>query len=1537
MKIKQVLAVLVTLVIASTSLFADIARDANGKPKNDNTVQRAARGVFDLQKNTVSNLEFYTTNYGIFGLDVGLNQGSGKWPRGSSNHYIFGGGIWFAAQKQRPGQDDPNVTRNYVVVSYNPNSGGSWMVPGRISDGLPVDNNLLTKYRTYFSPDFSPSDGKPIETADGPSWPIWDASPRSTDTLKNNRYFGYYIQDETQRSKDIYPKGPAFISGEDIFSTFKDTDLSRYEGGIAQRRTEGYPLMLQFENMIYSWGFGDYQDIIFLAYNITNESDKALRNCWMAPVLDIDIASAFNPSFGAGNDRVKFYDTDTTLNMAFQWTDADRGERGQGFGYLGFNFLESPAVQRFYDTIGWNRILNINTPDPDDSIDVPILAERIVEGETNFLRKDSAFYANSSQLGLVTFRNWSIAYDPKEDDERFNFISAGIREGDTGPGDKRFMMATGPFNMRPKDTTRVVIGLILANASKGSDADGTEEDIADLVRKTKFAQEVYDNNFRAPQPPYRARIMNVKELNHAVSISWDETSEQSVDLYERGLDFMGYRLYRARRPDLMYSEGTNNEEGPYGWKLIAGWDMPLPFQKSVHYGGGNEDMSQIDSLRIIGPLTDAAGNVLDSMAIRIMRVPQGCNLYPISFIQTGLALDPTFRADNPKYVVPIIANFDTSFYSQPWGPYYKSMAKFTKQVQLVNSTTQELITYPYMNYKPGQNNEFFDKVAGGVAYINRALMKFNPLLYQRKTINIDQNWFKSLPTDGLVYRKIDTLTTQTVDTAFIMSSYRQVYVDNLPIYTIDAYVPYPKNLWMTDTTQVTHSLNYLYELIKQGSITLDIPDWEGSEEARNNVITPYMARVTNNRTFVDIGDDNRDGTITYDEDAQKTEKLINNVPYYYLLLSSDEGDYGQPTPPKINDGSIDAFGRGLVNTLSAIPRAQRAQRESAFEVIHVDPNIGGLYNFNFFAIDPQRVAQLFGGDTLELEFNPTWEEREISFLGRGENSINKFGLYRRNMRITNLSKGGMELFNGNSYFEVQPCFVESYRELFTENAFSYVLSDTLVYDNISGDSITFGIPTSREIRERTGKFYSGDFKERGFCYTPAMRPPAYGTFGFEFDFTIKQFGGDYRADETTIAEAKLAGSQATTPINFASSPNRDPEVVYVTQPVTTNFLLQTYSTLFPNQVDGSFNNGPGHYLVEFLPGGEEIMDVEWGADGSKVHKEFRVPYLTMKVVNQISYDRPAPEVGEDATTKVAYTGEMPFMYLDTAPAYSLTNTFTRPARYYPDPRNLSYHGIATDEFIGKYNIAAYGWVNSRYSTNVQVPQRFARPFNSVLRDKQQTYLGQGKYYLTGYSIDGKDTLDFTHTMNIAGVNFALDYANRGGRFPNVTEWTRIPRAEYTFGPDFKAGEKIMLKTFGGALGYPMPGAKVRVKVSKPFEEGEKYTDKLLDQIQVVPNPYYISHAGQRSPYNAMLYFTRLPEVCKIEIYTITGDLVATINHDELTSGSKDRAALSIWSLLTSNGQRIASQTLAAVITTPDGAQTIKNFSVIVGGFTILTD
>lgn len=1504
--LKNVFTFMVCLLALSSLALADVAVKP-GKDEDNQNLLRASRGLFDLQKNTVSNIEFYVTNYGMWGLNVAQNVGSGIWPRGSFNQYIFGAGVWFGAIKKDPN----NVERKYVEMTYNPNSGRSWMVPGRIDDGDKIiddDLNAIRKYRTYFSIDFRSSDGKPITAEDGAAWPIWDASTRPNDTLKFNRYFGHYISDDGKRTTNEYPKGPAFISGEDIFSTFKDTDLEYFEGGSAKRRAEGYPLRLQFENIIYSWGFGEYRDFIFHCYTMINMSKDSLKYCWLAPVMDVDIALTQNTSAGAANDRARFYNEDTTLNLALQWTGVDRGERGRGFGYLGLDFLESPAVIRHYDTNGVETI-------KDDSY---------------FVRKDSAYYSNENQLGLRTFRNWPIEVDPKDDFERYNFISAGFRDGDTGPGDKRFMMATGPFHMRPKDTVRVVVGVILANASKGMDADGTTEDVVALVEKDKFAQEVYDNNFRAPQPPDRAVIKEVTPLNNAIKITWDSTSEYSVDRYERGLDFMGYRLYRARRTNLdtfdvdeisktaKYPSG----KGAFGWKNIASWSINTPFLKSSRRGGKDPNAASVpfmDSLRIVGPYVDESG-VVDSMALKVMRICRGCIMMDDKNAATLLKQDNIIPELKDK-VLPIIYAIDTLPLRRPWGNYFASMVEPNSGMYIYSSRTK--------------NDKLFKDVLIGTAYLNRALLKFNPLFYKSQTVTITPVEFAGLPADGYKYKVVDGVTTAIVEAFYNKKTYKQIDDGGNSKYTIEKWSPVSSiSDIMKDSTQTNIALDSLYAYLQTSRAKIVFPEFEQSEDVRKKVIAPYMANITNNRTYIDIGDDNDDGTINYDENPAKSEKILNNVTYYYKLLSFDEGDFQQPTPVKINE----AF-PGLPNLTEAYALNTRVGNYSELEVVYEDKDkLGGLYNFKFFALDPERVTQLFGGHELELEFNPVWNLSELTFPGRPESEKKSYGLYQSNMKITDLTTKEV-LYNGNTFYEAAPCQFEL-RGLFTEKSFSFVYADSVVYHTKADgttDSSDFGTRNNRQIRTRSGKYFSGDFLNPGYCYTNSMLPPALGSLGFSFDYTIQQYGGWYRPDSLTLTTYKLPGVTATTPIGFADDPgSTNSESVLTTTNLGFTGLNMEYNPT-QNQLgiypwyddDASFNNGPGIYELEFLPGGEEEIKVNYGDEKAKIERTFKAKYYNVKLTNKISYNRPAPEREDVDSVAVAYPLEMPHLNIPILP---ISNSGNLPKGMYPDPRNLYYtNNKNTNEFIGKFNMCAFGWVDGRDATSGKKLQNsYARPIGKDYEKITASIGSQGRYYLSAKAIDGNEVIDFTHLINIAGVQFIIDYANKSRISTSTEIFPRDPN--FNFGEDFKVGDKLQFRTFGGALGFPMPGAKVRVKVSEGQNKDKKYTDNILDQISIVPNPYYISHQEQASPYDAKILFTRLPKQCKIEIYTITGDKVVTINHDEL--GSDSPAQVQIWDLLSKNGQRVSSQTFAALITTPDGAQTIKNFSVIVGGFRV---
>ncbi len=63
------------LLVVQTTMEADIHEEFKTDGDSPEVLLRKATGAFDLQKNTVSNIEFYTTNYGIFGYNVANRTG----------------------------------------------------------------------------------------------------------------------------------------------------------------------------------------------------------------------------------------------------------------------------------------------------------------------------------------------------------------------------------------------------------------------------------------------------------------------------------------------------------------------------------------------------------------------------------------------------------------------------------------------------------------------------------------------------------------------------------------------------------------------------------------------------------------------------------------------------------------------------------------------------------------------------------------------------------------------------------------------------------------------------------------------------------------------------------------------------------------------------------------------------------------------------------------------------------------------------------------------------------------------------------------------------------------------------------------------------------------------------------------------------------------------------------------------------------------------------------------------------------------------
>ena len=1301
---------------------ADVMAKTKAGSKRNRIPQRVLQEqipVFELGENQVSAIQFKLTNYGIFGLDVAAGAGGGFWPRGSNKQYIFGGGVWFAAMKKV--QADTGIAFNKLcVISYNPNSGNSWMVPGSVKDGPKVREDLAKKYRLYFSPKFAP-DGTPADPAAYENWPIWDTHPtlKAGECVDNSSgqsvfipYYGSYVDDVTKRNLSTYPKGPVYISHEDIFCVYKDTDLSAYEGGAEEKARVGYPLGIDIQQMIHSWGCGDYADFIFIVYQVINQSDDTLYNCWLAPAMDMDIT--LRGVAGHANDRVSFYFWDTTLNLAYQWTNGDLGEEGKGFGYIGFDFMESPIV----DENGF-----------------------IVSRFANRLPKEG-------ELGLKTFRNWVIANDPSTDKGRYDFVSAGVKEGDTEAGDKRFLMATGPFHMRPGDTARVVVGLIMALPATEQGLKtvplGTQEDLANLVAKDKFAQEVYDQCFKTPKPPDPS-FVTWEPLDNGVIVHWDSTAEVSYDDVEAGLDFMGYILYRARRTDLDTFDVDTRQptkeypkgRGPFGWKEIARWSVPPAFLKSAKYqvvpaGGCGDVPLMVDSIQILG-------------------------------------VDP---GDPFRIIV-------------------------------------------------------------------------------RRFKNPEWNWvWDQMSPEEVEYYLVDTIIVNRAKVG--------------------------------EAQLVNDNLDSVYSYIATQRIITYFPDI-GDHPLARAFILKYMKETTQ-RMFADIGDDNRDGVVTETPDVRTTEKLINNIPYYYRLLAFDEGDILQGYWGLVNSGII---GQNIVRAIPQRPPVGFGVKPQV--IIEDSSAMGGFYNFQMKVLNSERAYQLYGGKEFEIEFLPavsgaiTLTDRFVT----DPRNVGTYGIYACDVVIRD-AETGQELARYQTNLPANPAAPGSAVTAFCEHAYVWNFSD----------EFGMGEYDSQLKQGRGGTFTTN---------TPLYRPnqTLMGALEFTFDYYLQQWGGKLRPGDPWIEPA---------------NPDEAPDVrVEPTQDRKIQLVAGEY------RVDGSmlrfqryirFNNGPAIYELEFTEGGIDTLTIET----RQKTVTFTVPYLDVKVRNVARYKRPTPE-GD--TVLVEYGKELPHYEM------SLPVQVPDPdsGLVWIDLGSRSQIGGPSDwpipeaVPIGQWNLSAYGWLNPGSGDKLK-----DRRNQAANKDRGIPVGKQGRYYLT--AVNGSDTVKFTHVFLASGTQFLLDFANKRGRKSNQR---LIPKQDTIPTVDFRPGDKVYLPVYGGALGWPNPGFKVRIKLQADTVALQNYTSNVLDSVTVVPNPYIVAHLGQETPDLPKLYFTRLPKKCTIRIYTLDGELVRTIEHED-DPAQPGIQALAVWDLLSSWRQKAKSQAFFAVIETPNGEVGLVKFSIITGGF-----
>ena len=157
------------------------------------------------------------------------------------------------------------------------------------------------------------------------------------------------------------------------------------------------------------------------------------------------------------------------------------------------------------------------------------------------------------------------------------------------------------------------------------------------------------------------------------------------------------------------------------------------------------------------------------------------------------------------------------------------------------------------------------------------------------------------------------------------------------------------------------------------------------------------------------------------------------------------------------------------------------------------------------------------------------------------------------------------------------------------------------------------------------------------------------------------------------------------------------------------------------------------------------------------------------------------------------------------------------------------------------------------------------------------------------------------------------------------------RASITWSSEF-TWDTLLIK----AKTYPfIAGDTLFIRTQKPFENGDQFTftaadfsDEVilteddLSRIKVVPNPYLVSAQWEQSEYTKKLLFTNLPTECTIKIYTLTGEYVNMVEHNNPYDDSEP------WDLTTINRQEVAPGLYVFAVELPDGRKHVGKFAII---------
>jgi fibronectin type 3 domain-containing protein len=494
------------------------------------------------------------TNFGYMGDDNAVTP-SMEWPGGSTNMYLYRGGLWIAGRDESGGLHTsvgdelefyPQLSQaridSFQAHGWNTFTTEEYTIVVASSEW--TTNFDSANCLWYDSDEF----GQPGIDDDGDG--LVDEDPLD---FTDNDGDGYINEDF------------AIVSETDTYTMYNDVWLNRHNDG-------GSPLGIEVIERTYAWSHHYAQNFIIWDYEIINvglASEAANENSLMVvpdtpqDLTDVYVGIRFDgdiASLAPGTywyDDLTAYHPEYNISYIYDADDPERieddtGELGLATGYLFAALLNSPMDK-------------------------------------------------TGVVGIPASHNWwTIDDDPRSDELKFQYMSNGVYAVvPPTPYDYRFLQSAGPYDMAWGDTLRLVWAMGVGNGYQG------------MVYDAAAAHWMFNNDYGAP-PVFPPENLAILEWNgSSATLIWDESTHE----YLAGYNI--YRATNAEGPFSMLN-GENLIESWYQDTSIVAGQVYYYAVTNVDSADNESDYSNIVQLNAGAavPPSGVRASILDG-SIRI--------------------------------------------------------------------------------------------------------------------------------------------------------------------------------------------------------------------------------------------------------------------------------------------------------------------------------------------------------------------------------------------------------------------------------------------------------------------------------------------------------------------------------------------------------------------------------------------------------------------------------------------------------------------------------------------------------------------------------------------------------------------------------------------------------------------------------------------------------------------------------------------------------------------------------------------------------